>query len=127
MNFRALVIRQTAEDRRDVLSLYRPGPNQWSDLVQFLGGCSRGRPKTTREKKIGNFLLLGAKPRFGHKCLARKSHDCPARRTCILKSANLYASRNLTEQKIFPTVTYGCTLWIFLSRQAFESLAPKVV
>ena len=36
-----------------VLTLYRPGPNQWSDPVQFLGRCSRGRPKTTRKKIIG--------------------------------------------------------------------------
>ena len=30
------------------ITLYRPGPNQWSDPVQFLGGCFRGRPKTTQ-------------------------------------------------------------------------------
>jgi len=80
------------------LTLYRPGPNQSSDPVQFLGGCFRGRPKTTRKKIIRNFRLLVAETRFGHKCPARKSHGCPARRTCILKFANFYATRNLTGQ-----------------------------
>jgi hypothetical protein len=84
------------------ITLYRPGPNQWSDPVQFLGGCSRGRPKTIREKKIGNFRLLVTEPPFGHKCPARKFQDCPARRTCIRKSANFYASHSLTGQKICP-------------------------
>ena len=34
----------------DSITLYCPGPNQWSDPVQFLGGCCRGRPKTTKKE-----------------------------------------------------------------------------
>ena len=94
-----------------LLTLYRPGQNQWSDPVQFFGGCFRGRPKTTRKKIMGNFRLLVAEKRFGHKCPARKSHGCPARRTCILKFANFY-------DKIYCTPESGvlyCHKWLLHS------------